>query len=85
MELDTRILEGKRPLTCFDLEQAKDFVGKKGYFSDHLHKYSNISDLTIDTLKTFSLDKNDYMPYITKITAWECFLPAEWVREEGKK
>lgn len=29
MEFDKKILLGKRPLTCFDLEQGKDFVGKK--------------------------------------------------------
>lgn len=85
MILDSRIKEGKRPLTCFDFEQAKDFVGKKGYFADYLNQYSNISDLTLDVLKTVSLDENDSTPYKTKITSWEYFLPAEWVKESEKK
>ena len=34
MELDSRIKEGKRPLTCFDTEQAMQFIGKQCYFSD---------------------------------------------------
>ena len=31
MKLDSRILEGKKPLDCFDVEEAKQFIGKKGY------------------------------------------------------
>ena len=33
MKLDTRIIEGKKPLTCFDTEEAKEFIGKECYFS----------------------------------------------------
>ena len=36
MELDKRIKEGKRPLTCFDLKEAEQFIGKKGYFSHYI-------------------------------------------------
>lgn len=82
MEFDKKILPGKRPLTCFDLEQGKDFVGKKGYFADYLNQYSNISDLTIDVLKAVSLDENECTPYKTNITSWEYFLPSEWVEEK---
>ena len=85
MELDKRIIKGKRPLTCFDLEQGKDFVGKKGYFADYLNQYSNISDLTIDVLKAVSLDENECTPYKTNITSWEYFLPSEWGEEEKKE
>lgn len=28
MILDSRIKDGKRPLTCIDIEQARAFVGK---------------------------------------------------------
>ena len=31
MELDSRILKGKKPLDCFDVDIAKQFIGKK-YF-----------------------------------------------------
>ena len=33
MKLDSRIKEGKKPLTCFDAEMAKQFIGKECYFS----------------------------------------------------
>ena len=44
MELDSRIIEGKRPLTCFDTEQAKQFLGKECYFSDHLCTFNELLD-----------------------------------------
>lgn len=44
MKLDSRILEGKKPLTCFDTEQAKQFLGKECYFSDHLCTFNELLD-----------------------------------------
>ena len=40
MELDSRIIEGKRPLTCSDVDIAKQFIGKKGYFSHYVDNYA---------------------------------------------
>ena len=34
MKLDSRIIEGKRPLSCIDTDEAKQFIGKKVF----LHK-----------------------------------------------
>ena len=31
MKLDPRIIEGMKPLTCFDAEFAKQFIGKEGF------------------------------------------------------
>ena len=42
MELDSRIIDGKRPLTCFDTEQAKEFIGKECYFSDQLCTFNKL-------------------------------------------
>ena len=81
MKLDPRIKKGCRPFSVFDTKAARKFIGKRGYFTDHLYQYSNLSDVTIDILKTVSLDEKEYMPYITKITAWEFFLPIDWVEE----
>ena len=41
MELDKRIKEGKRPLTCFDLKEAEKFEGKEGYFSDYPRAFAD--------------------------------------------
>lgn len=54
MELDKRIKEGKKPLTCFDTEQAKQFLGKECYFSDQLCTFNQLLDaysyVTVDML-----------------------------------
>ena len=44
MKLDSRIIEGKKPLDCFDTEQAKQFLGKECYFSDHLCTFNKLLD-----------------------------------------
>lgn len=44
MELDSRIIEGKRPFTCLDIEQAKEFEGKLCLFSSSFMNYKNISE-----------------------------------------
>lgn len=30
MKLDPRIIDGKKPLDCFDAEKAEKFVGQRG-------------------------------------------------------
>ena len=42
MELDKRIIEGKKPLDCFDAENEelmKSFLNKEGYFSNNLENF----------------------------------------------
>lgn len=80
MELDKRIIEGKRPLTCFDIEEAKQFVGKKGYFSDYLYVYTNLCNMQEDVLQ--SLDEHHDEAFIETCSHWKFFLPAEWVKPE---
>ena len=84
MELDKRILEGKKPLDCFDVKKAKQFVGKKGYFCDHINGFTNISNLTEDVLRDITSDEPDCEVYKTNCTSWEYFLPEEWVKEPEK-
>lgn len=85
MKLDSRIIEGKKPLSCFDTVEADKFIGEQGYFSDNIEAFSNMSSLTKDVLKAVSLSENDQMPYITKITSWKYFLPEQWVKKSEKK
>lgn len=80
MELDSRIKEGKRPLSCFDVEEAKQFLGKKGYFSDFFSKYAHISNTNEDVLQ--SLDEHHDEAFLSTCNRWEFFLPAEWVKPE---
>lgn len=83
MELDKRIIEGKKPLDCFDTEIAKQFIGKKGYFSDYLNEYTHICNTEEDVLQ--SLDEHHDEAFLATRNKWEFFLPAEWVKEPEKK
>lgn len=44
MKLDSRIKALSDILTCFDTERAKEFIGQKGYFSDYLYVFTDLSD-----------------------------------------
>lgn len=81
MDLDKRILPGKRPLTCFDAEEAKQFIGKKGFFTDELNKFSDLNETPKTTLKNV-WSKNETYCFITSVTRQKYFLPAEWVKPE---
>lgn len=84
MKLDERILPGKRPLTCFDIEEARKFEGKEGYFSDYPRAFAD-GDVSIDQCAIkgiLKLDEcHDNCPYINKTTClnYPYFLPAEWI------
>ena len=88
MELDKRIKEGKRPLTCFDTEQAKQFIGKKGYFSHYVDNYADLKNTALGALggtgdtfhESFVCTEEPFDNY-----DYEFFLPAEWVKEPEKK
>lgn len=85
MELDKRIVPGKRPLSCFDTEQAMQFIGKKGYFSHYIDNYADLKNTVLGTLtstgdtfhESFCCTEEPFDNYY-----YEFFLPAEWVREE---
>lgn len=82
MELDSRIIEGKKPLDCFDTKIAEQFLGKKGYFGDYLNEYTHICNTEEDVLQ--SLDEHHDEAYKGSRNKWEFFLPAEWVKPEKK-
>lgn len=84
MELDKRIKEGKRPLTCFDTEQAKQFIGKECYLSDGVASFANIDNLNKAML--MEVEDEDMHPYKLENTRWHYgslfILPCEWVKSE---
>ena len=91
MKLDERILDGKKPLDCFDAENRelmKSFLNKEGYVSNNLENFclldgcfkrllSNVSKEVKDCFKT-SINGGDGGD-------WKYFLPVEWVKEPEKK
>ena len=86
MELDKRIKEGKRPLTCFDTEQAKQFIGKKCYFSDDARDFMDLDKADGDTLFYVAELQNIWTAeeycFADNSNDWRFILPLEWVREE---
>lgn len=88
MELDKRILPGKRPLGCFDTEEAKEFIGKEGYFCRNEHLFSDAKKIgSTSTLVQIKPEEPD--PFVPQIMidsdqpfGYEYFLPAEWLKPE---
>lgn len=93
MKLDSRIIEGKRPLTCIDIEQAREFEGKPCLFSDNFRNYKDIKELSQNpqfigelTIRA-DLDNYEY-PFINQQYDGTCYglvLPLEWVKPEEPK
>lgn len=79
MKLDPRIIEGKKPLDCFDIQKAKKFLGAKGYFSPCIENFSDLELTNYGTL--LDIDDRSTIPYgINDDEYYVFFLPAVWVR-----
>lgn len=84
MELDKRIKEGKRPLTCFDVKEAIQFIGKECYLSNSFSDYADLNNVTAKRI----LDdvSNTSIPYSSNPAGIYCYcLPCEWVKQPEKK
>lgn len=93
MELDKRIKKGKRPLTCLDIEQAREFVGKECIFSDKYENFKNLDKYLFDNSDysaILSIDdytrNGDYVFRNAKNGVhYGLILPLEWAKEPKKK
>ena len=91
MELDKRIIEGKKPLDCFDAENKelmKSFLNKEGYVSNNLENFCLLDGCVKRLLS--NVFKKVKACFKTSINGgdggdWKYFLPAEWVKEPEKK
>lgn len=91
MELDKRIKEGKRPLTCFDAEMANQFIGKECYFSNcrvyyknlsNFKKFVSLTDYCIGTLTAVMNLGDRVFDVDQQCTEFRYCLPCEWVQEQ---
>ena len=85
MELDKRIIKGKRPLTCFDVEEAKQYIGKECYFTNTYCTFEDLHRIPKGELQYVSDDKDASDPYKTACYYYPFCLPCEWVKEEKKE
>lgn len=82
MNLDPRILPGKRPLTCFDTEQAEKYIGKLCYICDeydYFHALAQIKPTILNGVEDCEVPFH----YGSDRQAEFC-LPCEWVKQEPK-
>ena len=87
MELDKRIIEGKKPLDCFDAENKeliKPFLNKEGYFSNNLENFCLLDGCFKRLLRNVFKDVKDCFNDGDG-RDWKFFLPVEWVKEPEKK
>ena len=91
MKLDSRIIDGKKPLDCFDAENKeliKPFLNKEGYFSNNLANYCFLNKCPKRFLSNvFNELRRCFTACINGGDGgdWKYFLPAEWVKEPEKK
>lgn len=85
MKLDNKVKEDYKIFTCFDTEQAKQYVDSKGYFTNDMDEYRCLNDCYYGTLNV--VDNNSSGPYLNKDFSryFNFFLPEEFVKQKEKK
>ena len=85
MNLDPRIIEGKRVLTPFDIEEAEQFNGLSGYFSNLTDDFRHLENAAHGVLDlTFGEYPYRYIDDEGETSTSGClyFLPDAWVMKE---
>lgn len=91
IELDKRIISGKKPLTALDTDVAKEFIEKQCYFADNIEDFSNLDNTSV--LKGFLTDIDDDEMIsgcfksngIRSSFSAHFIVPCEWVKVSEKK
>lgn len=87
MKLDKRIIDGKKPLDCFDTDVAKQFIGKKGYFADNNYAFIDITsdDYPICYATLTRVDEFHRISFYDNFDVRHYyFLPEEWINLKKK-
>lgn len=86
MKLDKRITEDYEIYSCFDAEEAKEYVNTKGYFTDHYENFNDVEKLFYGTLSC--IYKNSAFSYEFSndgiSNCYKFFLPEKFVKKEKK-
>lgn len=82
MELDKRIIKGKRPLTCFDIEEAEKYIGKLCYMCDEYNLFYQLNLIEPTILRGVE-DCEIPFHYGSDYQAEFC-LPCDWATKEKR-
>ena len=91
MKLDSRIIEGKKPLNCFDAEEAEKFVGQKGYASDDISTFTDLDFCEPGKLEYVVKENGNGICYPYSVVTdynrkeYAFFLPEAWTATETKQ
>lgn len=84
MKLDPRIIEGKKPLTPFDTEEAKQFIGKECLFAHEITAFSCLPSLSKGVLTCIDDESKPFKSYFLdgtgKVLSADFIIPSEWVK-----
>lgn len=94
MELDRRIIKGKKPFTFFDTKEAKKFIGEICYFTNNEYDFVDL-DIFGDDDITYSRHIGVLSSVSDTLTSpfrkledtgdyYNYLLPCEWVKHEPK-
>ena len=82
MELDKRIINGKRPLTCFDIEEAEKYIGKLCYMCDEYNLFYQLN--LIEPAILMGVEDCEIPFHNGQDKQAEFCLPCEWIGKEKK-
>lgn len=80
-KLDPRINKRFGPLTCFQTDEAKAFLGQYGYFTDNLSAFEDVD--RIQYSKLVRVVESGSCFYDAEGLKWAFFLPEAWVATEN--
>lgn len=83
MKFDPRIKKGKMPLSPFELNKAKKFIGEFGYFANNIFAFMNLDTIAergAFTLSDIDFSDTDFKPFKDggDEVGWSYFLPKSW-------
>ena len=82
MNLDKRIINGKRPLTCFDVEEAKKYIGKLCYMCDEYNLFYQLN--LIEPAILMGVEDCEIPFHYGRDYQAEFCLPCDWITKEKK-
>lgn len=82
MKLDEKIKSKTMIYDCFETLEAKQYVGKHGYFSNNFSDFADLSKTTYGTLTQVATNNYSEKPYYDDSKTYAYFLPEEYVKQE---